>query len=87
MKFYYVYVLKSYKDNLLYIGYTTDLRKRVTDHNNGLNRSTKSRRPFKLIYYEAFLNKEEALSKERFYKSGRGHEILYNALFNTLRKI
>ncbi|MEK7659642.1 MAG: GIY-YIG nuclease family protein [Patescibacteria group bacterium] len=52
-RMYYTYVLKSLLDNKLYIGYSSDLRRRMKEHKNGGSKSTKSRRPFVLIYYEA----------------------------------
>lgn len=60
----YVYIIKSIKDNKLYFGCTSDLKKRFKEHNSGLNISTKDRRPFKLIYYEAYVSKEEAFKRE-----------------------
>lgn len=81
---YYVYVLESLKDERLYIGSTNDLKRRFLEHNAGKSFSTKSRIPFKLLYYEAYLHKEEAFEREKFYKSGRGHEILFKILFKTL---
>ncbi|MCA9372178.1 GIY-YIG nuclease family protein [Candidatus Woesebacteria bacterium] len=80
----YVYILQSYKDDKLYIGSTNNLKKRLVEHNSGKSKSTKSRKPFKLLYYEAFITEEEAFKKEKFYKSGRGHEVIYNMLFKSL---
>lgn len=69
---YYVYILRSKKDNNLYYGYTNDLRRRLLEHNSGKNRSTKSRVPFELRYYEAYFNEEEARSREySLKKNGR----------------
>jgi len=62
---YYVYLLKSKKDNSYYIGYTSDLKKRFNEHNRGHNKSTKHRKPFKLFYYEAYTSKKLALQRER----------------------
>ena len=62
---FYVYVLKSLKDNKLYIGYTNDLKRRFKEHNDGENVSTKSRRPFVLIYYEAYLSQKDAREREK----------------------
>lgn len=73
---YYVYVLKSLKDNKLYTGFTSDLKKRLEYHNKGLNVSTKHRRPLKLIYYEAYINEKDARNREIFLKSGHGREVL-----------
>lgn len=61
---FFVYVIQSKKDNQLYIGYTPDLRKRFKKHNLGLVRSTKSRIPFKLVYYEAYASKQDAVKRE-----------------------
>lgn len=68
----------------MYIGYTENWQKRLEEHNSGINAATKNRVPFKIIYLEAFISKKEALAKEKFYKSGRGHEVLYKMLFVTL---
>lgn len=51
---FYVYILKSKKDNNFYIGSTNDLKRRINEHNLGLVFSTKSRMPFELVYYEAY---------------------------------
>lgn len=72
------------KDENLYIGLTDDLRRRLKEHNEGKNFSTKSRVPLTLVYYEALPTLEEATQREKFYKSGRGHEILYRVLFKSL---
>ena len=62
---YYVYLLKSKKDNKLYVGLTNDLKKRFTEHNRGLSRSTMYRRPLTLIYYEAYLSTKDAQIREK----------------------
>jgi putative endonuclease len=61
---FYVYVLKSIKDRMLYIGSTNDLRRRFKEHNNGKVHSTKNRKPLNLIYYEAYLSEEDARKRE-----------------------
>lgn len=61
---FYVYILKSDKDGKLYVGLTNDLRRRFKEHNTGQNKSTKSRRPFKLAYYEAYLDFKDAEIRE-----------------------
>ena len=61
---FYVYVLKSEKDGKLYIGQTSDLRRRIKEHNSGQTRSTKSRIPFQLIYYEAYLDFRDVKIRE-----------------------
>ena len=65
---FYVYVLRSMKDKKLYLGYTNDLKRRMGEHNSGLNTSTKFRRPLKLIYYEAYRAREDAEHREEMLK-------------------
>lgn len=69
---YYVYILQSNKDNSLYIGFTADLIKRVNTHNHGLSKATKAKRPYKLICYEAFIDKQDAKNREKYLKTGWG---------------
>lgn len=78
--FYYTYVLKSTKDGDLYVGWTKDLKKRVEHHNNGLVLATRNRRPFILVYYEACLNKNSAIQREKSLKSGFGRAYLKRRL-------
>lgn len=70
--FYYVYILQSEKDQSLYVGYTSDLKKRLQSHNAGINKATKPFIPYKLIHYEAFLNRVDAKRRETYLKSGWG---------------
>ncbi len=79
---YYVYVLLSEKDNLFYTGYTNNVENRVIEHNKGAVNSTKKRAPFKLIYYEACLNQQDATRREKYLKSGNGKIYLRNRLFH-----
>ncbi len=79
-KFHYVYILRSLKDGLFYIGYSEDLKNRVYDHNTGKNISTKNRRPLELIFYEAFLNKADALRRESYFKTTKGKTTLKQML-------
>lgn len=62
--FYYMYILKSSKDDKLYFGSTNNLSRRLKEHNAGLVPSTKSRKPFKLIYFEGYVSEEEARHRE-----------------------
>ncbi|MFA5336761.1 MAG: GIY-YIG nuclease family protein [Candidatus Omnitrophota bacterium] len=62
---YYVYVLKSKKDQNLYIGSTNDLERRLNEHNAGLVFSTKTRVPFDLVYYEAYKSETDARNREK----------------------
>ena len=57
---FYVYVLRSESDFGFYIGFSTDLKKRLSQHRRGASFATKSRGPWKLIYYEAYTEREDA---------------------------
>jgi putative endonuclease len=78
----YVYVLQSESDAGLYIGMTSDLRRRFEEHQSGESQSTKGRRPWKLIYYEAYLQESDASGREVFLKSGGGRRLLDKQLKN-----
>lgn len=78
--FCYVYILQSTKNNNLYVGYTEDLRKRLQEHNRGLNFSTKPYRPWRLIHYEAYRNKKDAERREGYIKTNQGARLLKRML-------
>lgn len=84
---YYVYAIQSKKDKHLYIGYALDLQKRIKLHNSGKIFSTKPRRPFHLIYYEAYQNKLDAVEREKFLKSGWGKNYIKRTLKYFFREI
>lgn len=86
MNRYYVYVPLSLKDGKLYIGLTTNLKKRLQAHARGDVKSTKKRRYLKLIHYEYFINKQDAEAREKFLKSGYGHKQLKQILKKTFQK-
>jgi len=73
---FFTYVLRSKKDNKLYVGFTKDLEKRLENHNKGLVDSTKNRMPLEIVYYEACLNKEKAIRREKYFKTGFGRKFL-----------
>jgi len=79
---YYVYILKSLKNNKLYKGFTNDLKRRVYEHNIGNSVYTKNNGPWKLIYYEAFYSEKDARIEEAFLKSGKGKERIKYLLNN-----
>jgi putative endonuclease len=72
----YVYILRSLKDRNLYIGLTSNLSKRVEQHNKGHERTTRSRRPFNLLHYEEFASRSAAREREKYFKSGFGRELI-----------
>jgi len=82
--FYYVYVMQSSKNKSFYIGYTTDLKIRFQEHNNGKSIATKPFRPYKLIFHEAFLNQKDAKNREIYLKSGWGFRSIKKILKNYL---
>jgi putative endonuclease len=77
---YYVYILKRKQDGKFYVGYTENIMKRVELHNTGKIESTKWRRPFELVYYEASLSKEDALHREKYLKTSYGKRYILNRL-------
>ncbi|AKM79216.1 TPA: excinuclease ABC subunit C [Candidatus Beckwithbacteria bacterium] len=80
---YFVYLLQSLKFSRLYIGFTPDdVNRRLAKHNSGLVLSTKTYKPWKLIYFEAYLNRKDALGRERYLKSGSGRKFLNKQLRN-----
>ena len=87
MSIYFTYVLISEKDKKLYIGYSTDLKKRIKRHSDGKVVATKNRRPLKLIHYEVFINMHDAKSREIFLKSGEVRKQLKNSLHHTLTEL
>ena len=72
----YAYVLKSRINLRLYTGSTNDLSRRLSEHNSGKSKYTRSTRPFDLIYSEEFTSRLEARRRERFLKTGKGREFL-----------
>ena len=72
---YYVYVLKL-KNNDLYVGRSDDLKRRISEHEEGKVESTQYFRPLTLIYYEAFLKKEDAIRRELYLKTSTGKRML-----------
>jgi putative endonuclease len=73
---FYVYVLHSKRDFGLYIGYSTDLRRRLAEHKDGASQATSYRGPWSLIYYEAYVEEVDAIGRERYLKSGGGRKLL-----------
>lgn len=80
----YVYILESLKDDNHYVGLTNDLKNRIEKHNKGKVFSTKLRIPFKIIHYEAYLNKNDAANREQFLKTGWGKNWIKRNLENYL---
>ena len=80
---FYVYILKSKKDQKLYIGYTENLKRRFSEHLRGKVHNTKSRLPMELVYYESYKNIDDAKDREMgFKKSGS----VYNGLVKRIKR-
>ncbi len=71
---YYTYVLQSEKDGSYYIGFTSQLQKRIRQHNSGKSTYTSKHRPYKLVYREKFDTKEEAVEREKYFKTTKDRE-------------
>ena len=74
--FHYVYLLQSEIDESFYIGYTADIKRRFVEHNLGKNFSTKSKKPWILIFYEAYLNEKDAKRREKYLKTSQGARLI-----------
>jgi len=81
---FYFYILRSLKDNKLYLGYTPSLKERTESHNRGRNKATKPHIPYELVYYSAFKSKKDALDCEKYFKTTAGWRRLKTMLHDTL---
>jgi putative endonuclease len=69
-------------DGNFYTGYTSDLEKRIQEHNDGVTKSTAHRRPFELVYYEASRNIKDAMRREKYLKTTYGKRYIRNRIKN-----
>lgn len=76
--FHYVYVLISSSSGQFYTGCTSNLKKRIEEHQNNKSTYTSSRGPYELIYYEACLSIKDAYAREKYLKSGMGKRYIKN---------
>ncbi len=84
---FYTYVLLSESDGNFYVGFTKDLKMRIDEHHQGSVPSTVHRRPLRLIYYEACLNENDAVKREKYFKTGFGRRFLRNRLETYLKEV
>ena len=77
---YFVYILQSKKNGSYYVGYTNDLNKRVAKHNLGGTASTRPYKPWKLVYFEEFSTKTEALKREKQIKKYKSRKYIENLI-------
>lgn len=78
--FYYVYVLRNFKNSDLYVGSTSNLTRRLKEHNRGINFSTRPFMPWQLIHYEAYINVKDAKRREKYLKASQGGRLLKRML-------
>jgi putative endonuclease len=83
---FYTYIIQSNKNDSLYIGYTSDLKRRLIEHNQGLNLSTKAYIPWKIIYYEACITESDAKRREMYLKTTQGGRMLKLRIRDYLSK-
>ncbi|MBI2048540.1 MAG: GIY-YIG nuclease family protein [Parcubacteria group bacterium] len=81
---FYTYVLEGNKQKDLYIGFTHDLRKRISEHNQGLTKTTKGD-TWRCIYYEACREEKDARRRERYFKTSQGRRLLKRRLQDYFR--
>jgi putative endonuclease len=84
---FYTYVLRSKRDGKFYTGYTSDLNSRIEKHNRGQIESTKMRKPFELIYFEACADEKDAIRREKYLKTSWGKRYIKSRLRNFLGSI
>ena len=84
---YCTYILISLKDKNFYIGFTTNLLRRMHEHANGESKSTASRRPFKLIYLEFHISKKDAMRREHYFKTNPGKKTLKLMLRESMKSL
>ncbi|RYF10030.1 MAG: GIY-YIG nuclease family protein [Oxalobacteraceae bacterium] len=84
---FYVYAIQSQKDSRIYVGMTSDVVRRLNEHNSGKNRSTAFYKPWQLVYTEQALTRLEARKREIWLKSGVGKEYLKNWLRSSTDRI
>jgi len=77
---YFAYVLKSEKFNFYYKGHCLDLNRRLQQHNSGMTHSIRPYLPFKIVYFEEFENEQQAVDREKYFKSGAGRRFLAKKL-------
>ncbi len=84
MEFWYVYILRSTKDSKFYAGSTNDLKRRLQQHQRGQNTSTAKRLPLELIYFEGHRSKEDAVRREKYFKTMKGKVTLRQVVRTAL---
>ena len=81
---YYVYVLKSINFERKYVGFTSNFKNRLEQHNSGKTKSTRPYKPWKILFYEEFDDKIDAIKREKYLKSGVGREYIKTRLRSSI---
>lgn len=79
---FYVYILESKSDGKFYTGFTSDLDKRLSEHNSGKVFSTKTRLPLEIVYFEFSLNIDDAIHREKYLKTTYGKRYISQRIKN-----
>ena len=79
---YYAYVLRSTNHDYYYKGHCQDLQKRLQQHNMGLTISIRPYLPFEIVYFETFATENEAIGREKYFKSAAGRRYLKTKLLS-----
>ena len=83
---YTVYVLRSLSTGKLYTGQTEDLQRRINEHQTGTGpvKYTKGRGPWELVYTEEFLDRAQAMAREKYLKTGAGRDFIKRLLYKKI---
>ena len=80
---YYAYVIKSLTSDYYYKGHCENLDLRIKQHNSGITKSLRSYAPFEIVYFEVFQTREEAIKREKYFKSSAGRRFLKNKIIKV----
>jgi putative endonuclease len=88
VKMFYIYIVENLITHGWYIGFSTDIERRLKEHNEhiGGQYTKKSRGKWKLIYLEGYADKKDALGREKFLKSGAGRKYIKKQLQNYIER-
>lgn len=81
---FFMYILQSMKDFSFYIGQCSDLDKRMSKHFDGMSKYTASKRPLRLVYFEVFDSRSEAIRRERQVKKMKSKKYIAHLISNWL---
>ena len=83
----YTYALWSVQSQKFYIGYTTDLNRRLSEHRNDKGHATSRMDNPSLVFYEGFVSKEDALRRETYFKTTKGKKSLRLIVRSSIKSI